>query len=181
MRILLGIITAAAIGANALAATIETKIEGEVNSTSIMPALIAVGTATSSDTVILTINSPGGSMAAGFKLLRAIEQTKAHTVCKLDGLGASMGAILFLGCKEKIVEPGSVLMFHLPYLPLDEKNAPADYKLRDYFVSRYTLTILKEKYNLDRKMGTENWNRLLMGDDVWYFGKEQIDPLIRKR
>ena len=161
---------------NASAAVVVVPVTGEITPLSVQPVIAQIKSATSEDTIQLMINSPGGSLMAGFAVMHAIDNSPAKKICRLNGMAASMAAILMLTCEQKYIDAGSVLMFHLPYIPT--KEAVDSYKLRDYMVSKYLTTILQEKYHLDKLMGQKDWEKLIMGDDVYYFGQREIIPLL---
>lgn len=61
--------------------------------------------------VVLRINSPGGSVEDGLRIIDAI---KAHgkVVCRVEWNAASMGAAILESCKERRISPGGVVMMH---------------------------------------------------------------------
>ncbi len=64
--------------------------------------------------IIMYINSPGGSVSAGLALFDVMMLLKApiKTIC--TGVCMSMGAIIFLAGKQRLMLPSSRLMIHDP-------------------------------------------------------------------
>ncbi len=65
-----------------------------------------------SDKVIVELNSPGGSVLGGIPLVNALLQTKAHVTTRITGGAYSMAAVLFCTGDTKLMDQGTVLMFH---------------------------------------------------------------------
>lgn len=67
------------------------------------------------DEITLYINSPGGDVASGIAVYDYIHlmRSPVKTVC--IGISASMGAILFLAGKERLMLPHTRLMIHDPH------------------------------------------------------------------
>ncbi len=64
--------------------------------------------------VTVHINSPGGSVFAGFKMGQALERSKLKSVCVVDGMAASMGFYILQSCTERTMTDRSLLMGHAP-------------------------------------------------------------------
>lgn len=66
--------------------------------------------------LLLIIDSPGGSVDAGFKIIKAMEQLHVPVTCKVDGMAASMAFAILegVGCSERAATKRSVLMAHSP-------------------------------------------------------------------
>jgi ATP-dependent protease ClpP protease subunit len=63
---------------------------------------------------IVEINTPGGSVFAGFEMARAIETTLHPVVCIVDGMAASMGLYILQSCDIRLMTERSLLMGHEP-------------------------------------------------------------------
>ncbi len=70
----------------------------------------------SDETITCLINSPGGEINSGLLMYDAIVDSRApvRTVCM--GKAYSMGAVLFVCAKERLMLPNSELMLHQPLL-----------------------------------------------------------------
>lgn len=62
--------------------------------------------------IYFIINSGGGQIDAGRKIENAMDGTKVKKVCIVDGAAYSMAAGIFLHCDQKLLSPGSDLMYH---------------------------------------------------------------------
>lgn len=63
----------------------------------------------------LIIDSPGGSVLSGFKILRAMNEVKAtgnKVVCVVRGMAISMAFAILSNCDVKLADKHSVVMFH---------------------------------------------------------------------
>ena len=60
------------------------------------------------------INSPGGSVSAGFSIYDTMKNIQApvHTIC--NGMAASMGAFLLCAGDRRFAMPNSTIMIHQP-------------------------------------------------------------------
>jgi ATP-dependent Clp protease, protease subunit len=84
----------------------------EDNSASISQGILALNTANSTIPILLVIDSPGGAVFAGSKVISAIEASKrpVYTVCY--GLCASMAAMIHQYGHKRFMTNRSILMFH---------------------------------------------------------------------
>jgi ATP-dependent protease ClpP protease subunit len=65
--------------------------------------------------VFVDINSPGGAVFAGLAMVQAMrnaEQAGTQTICRVDGLAASMGFVLLQSCSFRVMTKRSALMAH---------------------------------------------------------------------
>lgn len=82
--------------------------------------------------VVLNIDSPGGSVTAGLGIINAMRAAQAagvKIICRVDGMAASMGAIILeAGCSERHMTRGSQIMFHEPALRPFDGGKEGDYQ-----------------------------------------------------
>lgn len=64
------------------------------------------------DALILKINSPGGSVAVGMMVVKAIQACPALIVARIVHPSASMASIIALACDTLIMDENTYLMFH---------------------------------------------------------------------
>jgi len=64
-------------------------------------------------TVTFLLSSPGGSLDVGCQIAAAMAVTKAHTITKAIGWCCSASALIWTYGKEKCIEPGGYVMFHM--------------------------------------------------------------------
>ena len=65
--------------------------------------------------ITVTIDSPGGSVYAGLRMLDAIrnaERAGTSVICTADGIAASMAAVLLENCTSRLMTKRSAIMFH---------------------------------------------------------------------
>lgn len=62
--------------------------------------------------IVLLIESPGGDVMAGAKILDAIKMSKAPVHAQIIGICASMAAIIAVHCNKIYVTQGAWLLFH---------------------------------------------------------------------
>ena len=66
------------------------------------------------------LESPGGFMHAGIAIGRLFRQYRVQTIVVNNALCASSCAIAFLGGSKRSVQRGGIVMFHAPYLLVDQ-------------------------------------------------------------
>jgi|GEM_PF-4966917 len=64
--------------------------------------------------ITLKINSPGGSVFAGFELVRKMEELGVPVHCKVDGAVASMAVYVLESCTTRTMTKRSFMMLHGP-------------------------------------------------------------------
>lgn len=64
------------------------------------------------DPIYIILDSPGGSVLAGAKILDYIRASKAPVHCVVDNFAASMAAMILQNCDKRYASPSSVIMFH---------------------------------------------------------------------
>jgi len=62
--------------------------------------------------VVLRINSPGGSVFAGFAIVHAIEELGIPVHCTVDGMAASAAFVVLQACSTRTASKRSMLMIH---------------------------------------------------------------------
>lgn len=58
------------------------------------------------------LTSNGGDVVAGFAAIDAIQRSKTKVIGKGIGVCASMGALLLIGCHERLAYPNTVILIH---------------------------------------------------------------------
>ncbi len=88
---------------------------GPVSDDSVQPVIEELAAAPSNSRVHLTIDSEGGSVGAGLGLIRAMRSAQRRNVlvvCTVDGMAASMAAVVLQVCDARLMTKGSLLLFH---------------------------------------------------------------------
>jgi ATP-dependent Clp protease protease subunit len=108
---------------------VNTYLYGEVNEVSTSPVIAALNAATENDIVVIHIESPGGSVLAGYWVIDAIKETKAKVVeVKVDGFAASMAAVITMYADKITLDDNAVMLFH-SYSVNGVKVTPSDDKM----------------------------------------------------
>jgi ATP-dependent protease ClpP protease subunit len=115
------------------------------------------------DTIHVRINSPGGDVFDGRTIANALKHHRAHVVCHVDGLAASIASIIAIAGDEVRMAEGSFMMVHNPWVfaigdandlrelayTLDKIGA----SLRDSYVQRSGI----DAGEIQRMMDEETW------------------------
>lgn len=64
--------------------------------------------------LVFEINSPGGSVFAGFEMYSILRGAKCNTVAEVQSIAASAASTLTSGCKTVLMSPVAQIMVHLP-------------------------------------------------------------------
>ena len=64
------------------------------------------------ETVLIELDTPGGSVEAGYEMSRTIEAAKMRVVCVADGEVASMGVFVLESCDTRVMTKRTTLMAH---------------------------------------------------------------------
>lgn len=96
---------------SATSAKTRLDLQGEVTQESVAPLIEALA---KPGDVELWIDSPGGSVGAGLELMSAMDSHKGKITCVVGryAMAASMAALIFEGCDERVLFRTSTLMFH---------------------------------------------------------------------
>jgi len=65
------------------------------------------------DALLVVIDSPGGDVFAGLRIVRSLRGTSLPVVCVVDGMAASMAAVVLEGgCSVRAMTRQSLILFH---------------------------------------------------------------------
>lgn len=135
----------------------------------------------SHDPIFLMINSPGGSVAAGFVLIDVMAAIESPVYAVIESAAYSMGAIIAVYCKRRYMYPHATLMFHeASYGTLGEDPT---IRSRIGFNTKYLDRIHKE---VAKKIGlTHEAYRKKIRDGWWLLADEAkrhriIDEVVTK-
>ena len=71
------------------------------------------------ETLTLEVNSPGGSMFAGFEMYSVLREAQCNTEAEIQSLAASAASTAMLGCKRVKATPVAQVMVHNPAVTAD--------------------------------------------------------------
>ena len=106
----------ALLATQANATTTRLRLEGEINEESITPLVDGLSNAPhgKGDVVVIEINSPGGEVDSGFRLVKAIERYPSKVICVVDGEADSMASYVLVSCDVRAMTKRSMVMIHQP-------------------------------------------------------------------
>ncbi len=143
-------------------ATILLNQEVEVNnSNEIVDFIYGVGFLDEVDTIKVLINSPGGSVMGGLSIFTALVASEKKVITQIDGIAASIAAVIFMAGQERYMMEYGLFMIHNPFGGSDQ-NA-----------------LDKIKQSLMNILGEDNFNNLseLMDEETW-LNAEEMEGLI---
>ncbi len=105
------------------------RLNATINRESVSSAISWISSAekAGSTVFVLELNTPGGSVPAGFELAKKIEEAKVPVVCVVDGMAASMGFYIISACPIRVMTYRSILMTHAPSLSADMSGQVNDW------------------------------------------------------
>ena len=97
------------------------------------------------DTIDLTLNSPGGDVFGGVRIMNYLKNHRATVNIRVDGMAASIATVILMAGDTRTMGIGSMLMVHNPaswmggYYTESEMRETADYlaKVTDAVVDAY--------------------------------------------
>jgi len=91
------------------------NLDDEISETTALQTIDSIEEANNTNeakSIVLVIDSPGGSIPAGWAIVKAMEKSKAPITCVVDGTAASMAFVVLEGCDIRLMTPRSQLMMH---------------------------------------------------------------------
>ncbi len=97
-------------------ATILLNQEVEVNnSNEIVDFIYGLGFLDEVDTIKVLINSPGGSVMGGLSIFTALVASEKKVITQIDGIAASIAAVIFMAGQERYMMEYGLFMIHNPF------------------------------------------------------------------
>lgn len=110
---IIGTIVLLIVTSSGFAANLSTQLVGEVNDSSVLPAIKVLKSATINDSVIILIDTDGGMVFSGFKLMEAMETSKASkVVVYIPKKAYSMGAHIASAADYIVISKYASIMVH---------------------------------------------------------------------
>jgi len=131
----------------------------------------------------ITIDSGGGSVAAGQQIIKEMEAFPGAVVCTVEGMAASMAAAILGSCDYRIMTKRSMLMFHEPAMMVH--GQPAEVQQDVDFLRVLTLA-LNEQYTLKSKITAEEVGMKIAGGYEWWMSWKEaqefgfVDEVMKK-
>lgn len=117
--------------------------------------------------ITLVINSPGGSVDAGFAIWDTVKMLKSPVVTLVTGLAASMGSVISLCAtgKKRYATKNSRIMIHQPALSGMFRGQATDLdiqakemlKTRDGIIELYCEATGKDPETMEKALDRDNW------------------------
>ncbi|MFK4760305.1 head maturation protease, ClpP-related [Microbacterium sp. ZW T5_45] len=118
--------------------------------------------------IVLRINSPGGEVFEAMSILNMFRAHSATVTAVVDGIAASAGSFLAVGCDETVMSPGTQMMIHSP-LTWDYGNAADLRKTAEVLdsIEESIISIYRDK------AGESAWGELLAAE-TWYTAAQAV-------
>lgn len=127
--------------------------------------------------ILFVINSPGGSVDAGFAIWDQIKMLTSPVITLVTGLAASMGSLLSLvaGKGKRLATPNARIMIHQPLVSGVIRGQATDLdiqakemlKTRAMIVDIYSISTGKDKKIIEKAIDRDNW---MTADEAKEFG-----------
>jgi ATP-dependent protease ClpP protease subunit len=126
--------------------------------------------------ILLELNSPGGSVEAGFKLAKAIENSHVPVVCVVDGEAASMSFFLLQSCDVRLMTKRSRLMAHQPSMSGNFRGTEEEW--RNVAEALRVLTIAMSEHMCHKlKMPIKECQSRMIGSAQWWMDWSEAKKL----
>ena len=134
--------------------------------------LNAIRNADEDEEIVLTIDSPGGSLTAGIEIYHALKKHPGHVIAKVDGCAASAASMIMCGADTVQVYKSSIVMIHGVQIMDQQISASNINKLKSDIES--IDSAIAEIYV--RKTGIEEETiRDWMNPEKWMNGAEAVE------
>ncbi len=127
--------------------------------------------------ILFVINSPGGSVDAGFAIWDQIKMITSPVTTLVTGLAASMGSVLSLCAApgRRFATPNARIMVHQPSISGIFKGQATDLdiqakeilKTRDMLVELYSVSTGRDRKEVEKALDRDTW---LSADEALQFG-----------
>lgn len=129
----------------------------------------------SNEPIKFFIDSPGGSITAGFAIFDTIRYLKSPVYTIVMGLAASMGAMILLSCpkERRFGFPNSRYLIHQPLISGSFKGVATDIEIQANEMKKYLNKInivIAEETGMELEKVTKDTDR-----DFWLDSNEAID------
>jgi len=125
-----------------------------------------------SDTLLVRINSGGGSVFEGLSIYNTLAMSDKHVVCRVEGIAASIASIIALAGDEVEICENAYMMIHNPSGAVYGGEAEQLRKIADVLdkITETLIDVYEEKTGLDRKK-----IRTMMDKTTYLDAKESIE------
>lgn len=149
-----------------------TSITGMITFTSGEEIIDVLNKAEYGEVVVININSQGGVMIQGMKIVKALNNTEATTICNVGKIAASMAAIIMNNCQYINLDKDSAVIYHMPYMYIPYVGAVRATPINEMFLKYY-----RDEICLDNSFTKQEWDDLLIGQDIYFDEKSMARAL----
>jgi ATP-dependent protease ClpP protease subunit len=139
----------------------------EVSGSDMAHAIASMSDSEDVDVIQLRINSGGGSVIDGMSIVSAIRSSKATVHCYVDGIAASMAAVIAVAGDRLLMMDYAKLMIHDPFYEGKKDLSPKEKKALDS-ITDMLQTILARK-GIDKEEIAK-----LMKEETWFSAEEAL-------
>lgn len=113
--------------------TLVTHLDGFVAAKNVNKVITGINLANNAQAqrVVLVINSPGGYVYEGIRLIEAIEDSKVPVICVVNRFAGSMAFHILQACDQRIMTVDSILLAHEPYTRADKEKLTCHHRSED--------------------------------------------------
>lgn len=121
----------------------------------------------------LEINSPGGSVLAGFEIYSLLRAAKRNTVAEVQSLAASAASTMMCGCDTVRMSPVAQVMIHLP---MDDRGGNAhDHEHSAQVLESITESILNGYVAKVGGKASRDELRQMMEEETWLSASRAVE------
>ena len=128
-------------------------------------------------TVLFEINSPGGSVDAGFLIAKAIENSNANVICVVDAMAASMAFYILQSCDIRVMTDRSLLMAHEPAIRAGIGGKSEDWRKQGNGIADLLEALTKSmNHHMARRLtiSYEEFSKRIHNTEYWMTAEEAL-------
>lgn len=143
------------------------SIGGDIDANVLANTIAEVDDYGNVDTIIIRINSGGGNVIDGMSIVSVLRSCKAETACYVDGIAASMAAVIAVAADKLYMMDYAKIMIHDPFYAGGGKLSPKERKALDN-IKDMLQRILSRKGIDQKEIST------LMEQETWFSAEEAL-------
>lgn len=147
------------------------EIEDDINKYSDL--LNVLKTAGEDDTIVIYINSEGGSLRMAIQIVNSMMASNAKVITSLDGDAYSAATMIFMAGHEYVINPNCSFMIHNYSGGFVGKGH--EVRTRVDHVNDYVAKMMKKFY--EKILTEEEIEAVIDGRDIWMDSEELIERL----
>jgi ATP-dependent protease ClpP protease subunit len=132
-----------------------------------------LATAGPDDAIVIYLNTIGGQLDTGVQIMNAMRSSQAEVITVMSGMVYSLGSLLFLSGKQRIVTPNSIMMIH--NYRGGSFGSGHEIKLQTAATERWFNKLASEVYL--PFLSEDELSRMLKGEDIWLLSDDVSERL----